>query len=413
MVVVPGAPLAPAGTGVTGSQPEGVNATELVLKVLGAIAAGIGILGFVTLVGGVIVWARAEQAGLPATEAVAVVPRSVLVTTGATFLVPAMLYALAVVLAIAAVHLIVALVARFRAQDLSRKAAQLRKQADQAKVLVEPEQQQAAATRALAVSQREAHYLALGGAASAMPLDELNAQATVQEEQAEQAEASAAEARASAETLEADAQSAEARRELALQSKPGLASPQRIVEYVAALVMLTVLPLVFESPLGELTKLHSLIVAGVALIAAIASVAIYLETQRFLWLGVVAFVSVGVYMGVLTYLRTIERPEVEPVAALRSGQSPLVGFFVAETSEDVYLGTFKSRAGVPPRLLIVPRSQVTDMTIGPLLKVSEAGERARTLVQQICAQSLESPSTAKHVATPACKEREVEALSAS
>src|SRR4029077_2361158 len=71
--------------------------TDLVLKVLGAVGTGIGILGFVTFFGGAIVWLRADKAQLPATEAVAVIPRNVLVTTGATFLLPAVLIAVGVV----------------------------------------------------------------------------------------------------------------------------------------------------------------------------------------------------------------------------------------------------------------------------------------------------------------------------
>ena len=53
------------------------------MAVVGAIATGVGVLGWIIFIGGAIVWIRAHQAGLPATEAVAVTPKPVLLTTGA------------------------------------------------------------------------------------------------------------------------------------------------------------------------------------------------------------------------------------------------------------------------------------------------------------------------------------------
>src|SRR3954447_21925096 len=88
-LAIPATPTAPGQAGPT--------STDLVLKVLGAVGAGIGVLGFVTFFGGAIVWLRAEKARLPATEAVAVIPRNVLVISGATFLLPAVLIAIGVV----------------------------------------------------------------------------------------------------------------------------------------------------------------------------------------------------------------------------------------------------------------------------------------------------------------------------
>jgi hypothetical protein len=61
---------------------------DLVLKTVGGIAAGVGVLGFVTLAGGVILYERLSGAHLPAEDAVAVVPRTNLLTIGASQLVP-------------------------------------------------------------------------------------------------------------------------------------------------------------------------------------------------------------------------------------------------------------------------------------------------------------------------------------
>ncbi len=56
---------------------------EVLMTVVGAVATGVGVLGWITFVGGSIIWVRAEQASLPATEAVAVTPRPVLLGIGA------------------------------------------------------------------------------------------------------------------------------------------------------------------------------------------------------------------------------------------------------------------------------------------------------------------------------------------
>jgi hypothetical protein len=56
--------------------------------VLGAVAAGVGVLGFVTLVGGAILHAQLSAAGLPSDQAVSALPQSTLLVVGARLLVP-------------------------------------------------------------------------------------------------------------------------------------------------------------------------------------------------------------------------------------------------------------------------------------------------------------------------------------
>lgn len=76
----------PGGTGNGGAQAG--TPWDLIVKALGAIAAGIGALGFVTLAGGVILFERLAGAGIPAEQAIAEVPRTELLTVGASQLVP-------------------------------------------------------------------------------------------------------------------------------------------------------------------------------------------------------------------------------------------------------------------------------------------------------------------------------------
>jgi hypothetical protein len=70
----------------TPAQKDG--ASDLALKALGAGAAGLGTLGLVAGVGGAIMFERFSQANLPAEQAVAVQPRTVLLAVGAEALIP-------------------------------------------------------------------------------------------------------------------------------------------------------------------------------------------------------------------------------------------------------------------------------------------------------------------------------------
>jgi hypothetical protein len=69
-------------------------AWDRVAPILGVIGTSIGVLGFVTFVGGAIDWARFHAAGLPQEEALSVIPTQDLVVVGARTLVPAVLWGL-------------------------------------------------------------------------------------------------------------------------------------------------------------------------------------------------------------------------------------------------------------------------------------------------------------------------------
>jgi hypothetical protein len=65
--------------------------------ILAAIGTGVGVLGFVTFVGGVIVWARLTANGFPAAPALGVFPTQDLLVIGAQTLVKSVIYALGAV----------------------------------------------------------------------------------------------------------------------------------------------------------------------------------------------------------------------------------------------------------------------------------------------------------------------------
>ena len=65
-----------------------------VAPILGAIGTGVGVIGFVTFIGGVTVYARLRAAGFPAAPALGIFPSQDLVVIGAQTLVPEVLWAL-------------------------------------------------------------------------------------------------------------------------------------------------------------------------------------------------------------------------------------------------------------------------------------------------------------------------------
>jgi hypothetical protein len=138
------------------------------------------------------------------------------------------------------------------------------------------------------------------------------------------------------------------------------------------------------------------------------------STEKFVWFGVTAFVTVGVYLAAATYLSTHRNAKMQPVAALRSGHAPVVGAFVADTSENLYVGTFREKK-TPPRLVVIPRSQVTEIEIGPLLRQNAARRRAVAMALNECAQKVKQPQTKKQPAKPkpACTRDQVTKLESS
>jgi len=102
-------------------------------------------------------------------------------------------------------------------------------------------------------------------------------------------------------------------------------------------------------------------------------------------IGLFALVAIPLVMAIATYYRAQAAPRVEPVALLRGDGTPFVGFFISETSDRVYLGTFDEEAAnpcdlvsgrgacggkgeqvtVPARLLSLPRNDVQNLTVGP------------------------------------------------
>ncbi|MGA2011938.1 MAG: hypothetical protein ABSH51_15640 [Solirubrobacteraceae bacterium] len=98
---MPQPPAAGDGAAADGNPPPPApsagSATDQLVTLAATLASGVGLLGFVTFAGGVVMWKRFREMGVPADLAVSELPKSLLITTGAEFLVPALLITLVVV----------------------------------------------------------------------------------------------------------------------------------------------------------------------------------------------------------------------------------------------------------------------------------------------------------------------------
>jgi hypothetical protein len=127
-----------------------------------------------------------------------------------------------------------------------------------------------------------------------------------------------------------------------------------------------------------------IVVCAAGLAAGLVGAMLYSSTAKFAHIGVFAVVAVPLVMAVAMYFRAQEAPRVEPVAFMRTDGSPFVGFFIAQTTDRVYVGTFDQEAPdpcsllpgpncksqlpqitVPARLLSLPTSEVQNLTVGP------------------------------------------------
>jgi hypothetical protein len=363
----------------TEDQEQKKGSTEtLVLQVLAFAATGIGILGFVTFFGGALLWVRADQAGIPANEAVAVIPKGVLVTTGASFLVPALLLALGAAAAIYAIHFFPTVPTRIKQRKASREALELREKADKETIKAEGKRQLADLATELkddAVSQLESDA------------EQASKAAVIGKEKAQQAQ------------LKLD---------LALRVSPLV---ERRAEYVAVGLVIALAPVLIYG-VGDVGRLAALGLLIGAAAAAAVSLIVYRVTEKFVLLGLVAFVTVGIYAGAATYARTVHTPKVEPAAVLRGDRPPVTGFFIADTASNVYLGTFSQGQG-KTRLVVIPQAQVTDLAVGPLLGTQVARQRAVELALDECQQTIaKSRSNGGPQFRKACSRQQLAALKA-
>jgi hypothetical protein len=348
---------------------------------LAAIGGGIGVLSFVAFFGAAILWVRLDQAGLPANEGVALIPRSVLLATGAKFLVPSLLVALGFT---ALLFLVESWTISYSTTALQQAEAELKEKREIAQ----------ARHREATAAARKAEERMNATTKAQRAVDELAETEILDPEVIEQnkrtAEGAAKSAAEMCQKTMADAQQAErdllhAKREYEEQRLAVCDDVERKRKYLRRLLIILLFGLaavitflVFSIELG----FGRLAILALLLVALITICVTVLERYGFAWFALASFVAIGILSGFLTYYRTVGDPKVEPAAVLRSGGAPVFGFFVAQTSDRVYLGT--RLPGEDLRLDAINRDEVSDLVIADLTPVETAEEAARSLALQSC-----------------------------
>jgi hypothetical protein len=364
----------------------GFNLNGPVGTALAAIGGGLGVLGFVAFFGAAILWVRMDGAGLPGNDAVAVIAKSVLIVTGANFLVPAVLVALGF---LALLYLLEWAVDRFGTRELRKLQGELSTQELEAEIKsAEAEIKGKALT---SVRERADTMADLANDAAALGVQP-GAEAAAAVPQVEDAYLAANEAQEESSAAET----------AVLKDKPKVA--KRRIEGEAKIArwrrwLLIGLTIVLFAGGSAWMIIEYRVAPGrivpVALAATfLTTVCVTVRLDYSLpWFSIVTFIAVGLMSCLLTFYRTVDHPKVEPAALLRTHGPPVFGFYVAQTSDRVYLGS-RSGEGVG-RLDAIPREEVTGLVVGDLESPPEAEEHAISFARQLCRQARERKATGK------------------
>lgn len=374
-------------TGKAGAASD--NGLSVVGMLLAAIGGGIGVLSFVAFFGAAILWVRMDQAGLPGNEAVALIPRSVLLSTGANFLVPSLLVAFGFTVVL---YLVESTRARHAKRTLRTWEQELKERSKEAKA----QRQAAAAAKQKADEAIERAEELESVAKKAAGAESISQQAVDNiEDAAQQANESAEELRRKSEAIAAtEAQLIQVEKKVKEERIAVRHSIERYQHNVRIALMLilfivgaviTFLLFSIHLRLGRIALLGMLVAGLTAVCLSVLS-----QTKSFGWFALAAFIAVGIFSGFLTYYRTVDDPKVEPTAVLRTKGAPVFGFFVAQTSDRIYVGT--RIAGGAVRLDAIPREEVTDLAVADLESVESAEGRARELAVQICRLARQRPA---------------------
>jgi hypothetical protein len=279
---------------------DGATPWEHIAPILGAIAGGIGVLGLVTFVGGAIQYARFDAAGLPAEDALTVLPTANLVVVGANTLAPAVAFALFALIVLFVVRTGLYARARFQGLEMPATGAGL-----------------VAATDA-AEESRSAIRAGLMGV------------------------------------------------------------------YVGAIALGA---FIFTLELNGPLEVGVGAAIGILLMLVVGCVAFL--TPKFLWLGAATFLGLAVFLSSVELARAWRNSDVRGAAIVRDNKKGTIGFFVAESSDRVYLGRTNLGKGDDidegqSRLMGFAKAQITDIAIGPPKEFQDARNQARALREEIC-----------------------------
>ncbi|MDX6627106.1 MAG: hypothetical protein QOE56_2095 [Solirubrobacterales bacterium] len=363
-------------------------------SVLAAVGGGLGVLGLVAFFGAAILWVRMDQIGVPANEAIAIVPKSVLVTTGASFLVPAVLLAIVLLGLLYLVDLLITGFTDFlflheEKKDLGAAEKEAKRRQASIDLAIEKTEQAAERSRQLKATARAS--VAAGADPDAVRQGSMEASEAV-------TEAHLAARGTQPAAKKADDKVAEAKEEVELvrdRRELPIELIRNVLRFILVFLVLSAaaVPGVVLSSVGLPNDQIVLVVAAVLFLSTICL--FILAKTNFAWFALAIVVAVGLLNGFITYYRTKNDPKVEPVALLRSHGAPVFGFYVAQTSDRVYLST--NPVGGSTRLDSVPREEVLALVVGSLQRPTVAEEHAIAFARRLCLRAQERETTGKLV----------------
>lgn len=327
--------------------------TTVLLQVAGAIGTGIGVLGFVIFVGGALIWTRFDVVGVPAADAVAIIPKEVLLTTGASVLAPIALLGLAVVAVL------------YGADSLTELSAS----SERAELVAEVKASHEACVRAQAAFAEANHR-----AQAALPAG--TAASTEQMEQALQRSREADAQRQAYDTAEQNLQ--ELRASQAKRRHKQTVRRSRIFFFILFAVITV-------ATLMTLHHLHTdgkLVVLVVAAMSSAVALALYARTRKFLAFALAAFLAATLTFAVGRYYDARNNPLLVPAAAVSSDRGPIAGFLIAQTADRVYIGVLEGARS--SHVVALDRKKVTDFAVDGAVNTDHVMADAKTLAAGLC-----------------------------
>jgi hypothetical protein len=370
-----------------GSPPEqsGVWATvrDLVPNILTALVGAVGVVGFVSVVGGAITWNRFNSVELPADQAVAALPKSELVTIGVSALVVFLLLGAGAVVLVGQIErrgpgqrrwVLLTLVAI--GMTYAIWLVPTRALADRIGV---PTLQKVMLTALIALAWALAFVL-LGwrsnepGGAPALkrwlcgdePTDGRWKRPWL---------------RKLCQLNPTHEKGGWARTVLTVHPAHATARLMMLL-FAAEILFAAVLWLAYDAWLGS-----TLLIGGV--LGAICLLIGDRDRKSFGDYGLAIFVAVVIFGGATEAMKARYRPQVQPAALIRVGEQQgegLCGLYVTENSDRVYFGRIRPDRKDPAlparnsgRIFFVDRKKVAALSIGPLMSIEDAVKRASQL----------------------------------
>lgn len=153
-----------------------------------------------------------------------------------------------------------------------------------------------------------------------------------------------------------------------------------VVVYVGLAVVAIAVPAVLLSHWWLAVSFAAAFVLG----AGVWRLAVLTEA-RFVWYGLVMFVSIPLFGTLMLMARNVDTPLVQPIALIRATDGPgeaIQGIYVTEASDRVYFANVATEScssdviAGSGRLLWVPKKEVVAMSVGPLQDIESAGTSA-------------------------------------